>query len=102
MKTPVLLASALLALSAHSQAQTGRASDAPGRYQLFQGEYEFVNLKGESHRVRALFKIDTATGAIFICEGQQIDGRHVSPAQPGKVVQRRYCRPFEEEMVFAQ
>lgn len=82
-----------------TQAQSAKQLvDQPGRYQLFQGHYEFVNIKGEGHWSRALFKVDTVTGALFICEGRQIDGKHLSPSQPGKMVQRHYCRPFEEEL----
>jgi hypothetical protein len=84
-------------------AQTAkRTEDQPGRYQLFQGEYQFVNIKGESHWIRALFKIDTATGAMFLCEGSQVDGKHLRPSQAGMLVQRRNCRPFDEELVFQQ
>lgn len=57
----------------------GRAqADDVGRYQLFQGQYRFINVKGEEHWIRALFKIDTKTGKLFICEGTQVNGKYVS------------------------
>jgi len=68
-----------------------------GRYQLFQGEYSFINIKGEQHWTRALFKIDTATGKMFICEQWQIDGKYTN--KDGQLVQTRTCKPFEEELV---
>jgi len=37
-----------------------------GRYQLFQGEYPFTNLKGEQYWEKALFKIDTVTGEVWM------------------------------------
>ena len=39
-----------------------------GRYQLFQGEYKFVNVKGEQYWEKALLKIDTATGQVWMGE----------------------------------
>ena len=67
------------------------ASVAPeiGRFQLMQGEYEFVNIKGEGFRQRALFKIDTVTGQLFACSSVQA----VFDSQPK---QRTACDPFEE------
>jgi len=68
-----------------------------GRYQLFQGEYSFINIKGEQHLSRALFKIDTVTGKMFICEQLQIDGKYQN--KEGQLIQRRTCKAFEEELV---
>jgi hypothetical protein len=93
------LLSLLLITSSATYAQGPGTAKFPGRFQLFQGEYQFINLKGEAHWSRALFKLDTATGEIFICEGRQIDGRHLKPAQPDKMVQRQNCLPFEEELM---
>ena len=63
-----------------------------GRYQLFQGEYQFVNLKGEQFWSKALFKIDTVTGEVWIGDQWQwIDNK-------GKATQKRAWRPFEEEI----
>ena len=67
-----------------------------GRYQLFQGEYRFINIKGEEHWIKALFKIDTATGKLFICEGDQMQGKHIK--RNGGMYQRQYCVPFEEDI----
>jgi hypothetical protein len=71
-----------------------------GRYQLFQGEYLFINIKGEGYREKALFKIDTMTGEIFICEGRQFDGKVVGKL--GKVIQRHSCEPFDRELILDQ
>ncbi len=95
----IVLFAVLLIASSFSHAQAQRPTQAPGRFQLFQGEYQFINLKGESHWIRALFRLDTVTGDIFICEGRQIDGRHLKPTQPGKMVQRQGCHSFDEELV---
>lgn len=89
----------LLLASSVTYAQGQRTNPTSGRFQLFQGEYQFINLKGEARWSRALFKLDTVTGDIFICEQHQIDGRHLRPAQVGKMVQRRSCHPFDEELV---
>lgn len=63
-----------------------------GRYQLFQGEYQFVNLKGQEFWSKALFKIDTVTGEVWIGDQWQwIDHK-------GKAIQKRAWRPFEEEI----
>lgn len=59
-----------------------------GRYQLFQGWYRFINLKGEESRTETLFKIDTATGEIFECSSVQF-------VQDGKGTQKTACLPFE-------
>jgi hypothetical protein len=67
-----------------------------GRYQLFQGEYRFVNLRGEEHWIKALFKIDTATGKLFICEGVQLQEKNIQ--RNGEAYQRQYCAPFEEDI----
>jgi hypothetical protein len=98
LKTLLLLLMALAAPCVHAQSKQPPSGPA-GRYQLFQGNYEFVNLKGEAHWTRALFKLDTVTGEIFICEGRQIEGRDLTPPQPGKMVQRHYCAAFEKELV---
>jgi len=71
-----------------------------GRYQLFQGEYSFINIKGEQHWSRSLFKIDTVTGKMFICDQYQIDGKYED--KEGYLIQRRTCKPFEEELVIQQ
>jgi hypothetical protein len=75
-----------------SAATNASASDLQaGRYQLFQGWYRFVNLKGEEHRTETLFKIDTATGEIFECSSVQF-------VQDGKGVQKTACLPFENDL----
>ena len=47
-----------------------RAEDI-GRYQLFQGTYPFINLKGEGFRENALFRIDTVTGKTWVARSNQ-------------------------------
>lgn len=61
-----------------------------GRYQLFQGWYRFVNLKGEEHRTETLFKIDTMTGEMIECSSVQF-------VQESKGRQIRTCVPFESD-----
>ena len=58
----------------------------PGRYQLFQGQYQFVNLKGEEFWLRGLFKIDTTTGKIFECRSVQF-----KDPETGKNIQCSTC-----------
>ena len=69
-------------------------SDA-GRYQLFMGEFPFTNLDGELYWNKALFRIDTISGKVWIAESLQfIDPRD------GKAVQRRRWVEFEEQIRF--
>ena len=84
-----LTASAALAFSGYLHAENGPS----GRWQLFQGEYQFINIRGEEHWVRALFKLDTVTGDIFDCSTNQFDGAYVG--KPEVQVQLTECRPFE-------
>ena len=102
MRALLLLFLALVSIDSHGQISQRAAPEPAGRYQLFQGNYEFVNIKGEVYWNRALFKIDTVTGALFVCEGKQVDGKYLSSPQPGKMVQRHYCKPFEEETAIPQ
>lgn len=57
-----------------------------GRYQLFQGAYQFVNLKGEEFWSKGLFKIDTATGKIYECRMTQF-----KDPETGQNVQHSNC-----------
>lgn len=62
-----------------------------GRYMLFQGEYEQLDLAdGKIQRVNDLFKIDTITGKVWRAVS-------VTVRVNNKVVQRRYWEPFETE-----
>jgi hypothetical protein len=72
------------------------AANDVGRFQLFQGEYRFINLKGEEHWSRALFKVDTTTGKIYICEQDQVLGKHIN--KKGESYQRRYCVDFDQDI----
>lgn len=73
---------------AHTATDAGMQA---GRYQLFQGWYRFINLKGEESRTETLFKIDTATGEIFECSSVQF-------VQDGKGTQKTACLPFESDL----
>ena len=64
-----------------------------GRYQLFQGQYRFINIKGEQYWNKALFKIDTVTGEVWI--GSQDQYRD---PKTGKAFQIRNWEPFEQEL----
>lgn len=96
-KIIITMLALLFATFSHSVFAKERQDSNIGRYQLFQGEYSFINIKGEQHWSRALFKIDTATGKMFICEQWQIDGKYQN--KDGQLIQRRTCKPFEEELV---
>ena len=64
-----------------------------GRYQLFQGEYKFVNVKGEQYWENALLKIDTATGQVWMGEEWQY-----KDPETGKLIQDRRWDRFEEKL----
>lgn len=81
-RTAWILAPALLLA-----ASIGEAADVD-RYRLFNGGYEFTNVAGQTSWKKALFKIDTVTGEIFICWGTQI-------GTPSKFKQIMQCAPFE-------
>ncbi len=85
---------ALVATSGAAQTATAPVSDS-GRYQLFMGEFPFTNLDGELYWNKALFRIDTVNGKVWIAESLQfIDPRD------GKAVQRRRWVEFEEQIRF--
>ena len=73
MKTSfVFLAVIILAgLSASGPAYAQVPPGEPGTYQLFQGAYPFINLKGELSWEKALFRINTATGEVWIGHSTQ-------------------------------
>jgi hypothetical protein len=72
------------------------AEDQVGRYQLFQGEYRCINLLGEECFEKALLKIDTVTGKLYVCEEKQVRGKHIQ--KEGDAYLRRYCTDFEQEI----
>ncbi len=84
----------LLLLPCALGSQSGRSE--AGRYALIQADYPFVNLDGERRWIKALFKLDTATGEIFECGGSQIRGG-INPKYPNSV-QLTTCREFEGEL----
>ena len=61
-----------------------------GRYQLFDGQYAVLGLKGGELPERHLMKIDTVTGQVWV--GKQIQYLD----RKGKVIQQRYWEPFEQ------
>ena len=84
-----------LALVTQVAAQTATPVSDSGRYQLFMGEFPFTNLDGELYWNKALFRIDTVSGKVWIAESLQfIDPRD------GKAVQRRRWVEFEEQIRF--
>ena len=56
----------------------------PGTYQLFQGAYPFSTLKGLLYWDKALFRINTATGEVWVARTMQLPATKTGP---GKVVQ---------------
>lgn len=75
-----------------------RQGETNGKFQLFQGQYRFVDETGSASYVKALFKIDTETGELFLCEGSQRKER--PEGKEGKVIIRIFeCRPFAENSV---
>lgn len=94
MRAKVMLTLLLVSCVAHAQesAASRPIAPAPGRYQLFQGEYYFINLRGEGRWSKALFRIDTTTGQVWI--GEQIQ----SVDETGRAVQRRFWQAFEQEI----
>jgi hypothetical protein len=84
-----------LAMVTQGAAQTATPVSDSGRYQLFMGEFPFTNLDGELYWNKALFRIDTVNGKVWIAESLQfIDPRD------GKAVQRRRWVEFEEQIRF--
>lgn len=69
-----------------------------GRWQVQQGSYKFVNIRGDEHTINTLLKIDTVTGDIYTCGAGQIDGKHVG--KPGSLVQYGKCEKFEKRESF--
>jgi len=76
-------------------AATANSEDEVGRYQLFMGEYSSMTIKGGEQREKALFKIDTKTGDVWI--GRQSQTRYIQGESEG-VVQVRTWYEFEQEM----
>ena len=86
----------LVALIMVPSAVLAQTKDQVGRWQLFQGEYRFVNIEGEQHWSRALFKLDTSTGKLYECQEWQYD----DPKQEDMIIQRTWCEPFDKELTF--
>lgn len=99
MKSRVAFISVSLLLTACSQqppaitvqppTQAVQAASDVGRFQLVQAEYEFVNIRGEGSWTKALFKLDTVTGEMFVCNS-------VQAVFDGTPQQRTTCIPFED------
>jgi hypothetical protein len=80
------------AIYAQQGKQLTTTPSTAGRYQLFQGEYQFINYKGQEYWLKALFRIDTETGAVWI--GNQVQ----TTDNQDKVTQTRYWEAFELTM----
>lgn len=52
-----------------------QASADPGRYQLIDTTYQFININGEEYNLPALILLDTSTGEMKICSSAQYSGR---------------------------
>ena len=92
MKNMLIILFFFFAIQSPAFAQNKGTGTDVGRFQLFQGTYRFVNIMGEEYLREGLFKIDTKTGQLFVCEEWQVDGKE------GYVIQRK-CKPFEEGVV---
>jgi|GEM_PF-1060367 len=92
MKNMLIILFFFFVIQSPAFAQSKGTGTDVGRFQLFQGTYRFVNIMGEEYLRDALFKLDTKTGQLFICEEWQIDGKE------GYVNQRK-CKPFGDEKV---
>lgn len=68
-----------------------------GRFQLFQGQYPFVDIKGVEHWQKALFLLDTKTGDMFECRGGLYDGD--IRGKKGKIIQSHDCEAFKDYLV---
>lgn len=91
---PVLL----LALAAPLSADEGRAPHPDiGRFQIMEGQFSVSTTRGNEQPERQLFRIDTATGEVWI--GKQI--QYVDK-KSGRIVQQRYWEPFEHYLEAVQ
>ena len=61
-----------------------------GRYQLFESQFSVGTLKGPESVEKNLFRIDTATGEVWIGKQTQYMDK-----KTGKLIQQRYWEPFE-------
>jgi hypothetical protein len=77
---------------ARQTSQRGTGPAVAGRFQLFQGEYQFINAKGQEFWLKGLFRIDTTTGTVWLGEADQITDSQ------GGVTQTTRWRPFEQTM----
>jgi len=66
-----LVSAALVACSA---AISSIAMAEPGRYQLVDVTYQFINIRGEEYQLPALILLDTSTGSMKICSSSQYPG----------------------------
>lgn len=91
---PLLLCATPLTLFAEEG--HGPHSDI-GRYQLMEGQFPVTTLKGSEPSERQLFRIDTATGEVWIGrQTQYVDKK------TGRIVQQRYWEPFEHYLEAVQ
>ncbi|GAB4301236.1 MAG: hypothetical protein Fur0034_14730 [Desulfuromonadia bacterium] len=88
----------LLGIAAPLFADEGRGPNPDiGRYQIMEGQFSVTTLKGNEPSERQLFRVDTATGEVWI--GKQI--QYVDK-KSGRIVQQRYWEPFEHYLEAVQ
>ncbi|PXX97349.1 hypothetical protein CR157_11490 [Halomonas sp. LBP4] len=81
----------MAALSTQAQAE-------PGRYQLVDTTYQFINIRGEEYQLPALILLDTSTGEMKVCSSSQYPGE-VLGRDESKDYQVRACnKDFETIM----
>lgn len=80
------------AIALASTLGTAVAADA-GRYQLFQGQYDQIDLSGNSQTYVGMFRIDTATGKIEQCAMRQW---YIGDPKEREAVMALVCSPVED------
>ncbi|MGM0858631.1 MAG: hypothetical protein ACQEW0_16350 [Pseudomonadota bacterium] len=66
--TVLSVAAVLLAFATSAQA-------TPGRYQLVDSSYQFINIDGEEFQEQVLILLDTSTGQMKVCSSGQYPGK---------------------------
>lgn len=89
---------ARIALVAAALLSAPTAQAEPGRYQLVNVQYEFVNLNGEGYQEKELILLDTSTGEMYVCSAHQIEGKHLK-REPDSAYQLRNCdQSFDQDL----
>ncbi len=66
----------------------------PGRFQLFQARYTFINCAGHAYPKDELMLLDTTTGKVYVAVSNQFP-------KDGKFLHSQGWAPFEQQMTFA-